>query len=139
MSSQIVKTIIKSAKAPAAIGPYSQAVKVGNTLYMSGCLGMDPATGGLVSGGIAAEARQALTNIGSILEEAGYKYEHVVKASVFLADINDFSALNAVYGEFFKSNCPARSTYQVAALPKGGRVEIECVAVLADLAASSQL
>lgn len=137
--SQLVKTIIKSAKAPAAIGPYSQAVKVDKTLYLSGCLGMDPATGNLVSGGIAAEARQALTNIGSILEEAGYKYEHVVKTSVFLADMNDFATLNSVYAEFFKSNHPARSTYQVAALPKGGRVEIECVAILAEPAATSQL
>ena len=135
--SQLVRTIIKSAKAPAAIGPYSQAVKVGPTLYLSGCLGMDPATGNLVSGGINAEARQALTNIGSILEEAGYKYDHIVKTTVLLADINDFAALNSVYAEFFKANHPARSTYQVAALPRGGRVEIECIAVLAEPAASA--
>lgn len=130
--SQLVKTIIRSAKAPAAIGPYSQAVKVGNTVYLSGCLGMDPASGNLVSGGIEAEARQALTNIGSILEEAGLNYGHVVKNTVLLADINDFAVLNKVYAEFFTSNHPARSTYQVAALPKGARIEIESIAVLSN-------
>ena len=87
-----------------------------------GNLGLDPKTGELVSGGIAAEARQALTNIGFILEEAGLTYNHVVKTTVLLADINDFSTLNGIYAEFFTSKHPARSTYQVAALPKGSRV-----------------
>ncbi|CAF0810865.1 unnamed protein product [Brachionus calyciflorus] len=131
--SQIVRNIIRSQKAPAAIGPYSQAVQVGHTLYLSGCLGMDPASGALVSGGIEAEARQALTNIGSILEEAGVSYNNVVKTTVLLADINDFSVLNSVYAEFFKANHPARSTYQVANLPRGGRVEIEAIAVVGNI------
>jgi len=130
--SKIAKTVIKSAKAPAAIGPYSQAIKVGNTVYLSGALGADPATGNLVSGGIEAEAKQALINIGSILEAAGLSYNHVVKNTVLLADINDFAVLNKVYGEFFKTDPPARSTFQVAALPKGARVEIESIAVASD-------
>lgn len=139
--SHVVRTIIKSAKAPAAIGPYSQAVQVGNTLYLSGCLGMDPTTGALVNGGIEAEARQALVNIGSILEEAGASYNNIVKSTVLLADIKDFNTLNSVYSEFFKSNFPARSTYQVAALPRGGRVEIEVIAVVGNIidAPTSQL
>lgn len=139
--SHVVRTIIRAPKAPAAIGPYSQAVQVGQTLYLSGCLGADPGSGALVAGGIEAEARQALKNIGSILEEAGASYNNIVKTTVLLADIQDFATLNSVYGEFFKSNHPARSTYQVAALPKGGRVEIECIAVLGNVidAPSSQL
>ena len=127
--SKIAKTVIKTVKAPAAIGPYSQAIKVGNTVYLSGALGADPVTGNLVSGGIEAEAKQALINIGSILEAAGLNYNHVVKNTVLLADINDFAVLNKVYGEFFKTDPPARSTFQVAALPKGARVEIESIAV----------
>ena len=130
--SKIVKTVVKSAKAPAALGPYSQAIKVGNTVYLSGSLGADPTTGNLVSGGIEAEARQALVNIGSVLEAAGLNYTHVVKNTVLLADINDFAALNKIYGEFFKIDPPARSTFQVAALPKGARVEIESIAVATD-------
>lgn len=131
--SQILRKIIRTTKAPAAIGPYNQAVQVGNTLYLSGCLGMDPASGALVSGGIEAEARQALKNIGSILEEAGVSYNNVVKTTVLLADIQDFSVLNNVYQEFFTSNYPARSTYQVANLPRGGRVEIEAIAVVGEV------
>ena len=130
--SKIVKTVVKSAKAPAALGPYSQAIKVGNTVYLSGSLGADPTTGNLVSGGIEAEARQALVNIGSVLEAAGLNYTHVVKNTVLLADINDFAALNKIYGEFFKIDPPARSTFQVAALLKGARVEIESIAVATD-------
>ena len=131
--SQIVRTIIKTTKAPGAIGPYNQAVQVGNTLYLSGSLGMDPATGNLVEGGIEHEARQALRNIGAILEEAGASYKHVVKTTVLLADIQDFATLNKVYQEFFTSHFPARSTYQVANLPKNGRVEIEAIAVVGDI------
>ena len=130
--SKIAKTVIKTVKAPAAIGPYSQAIKAGNTVYLSGALGADPVTGNLVSGGIEAEAKQALINIGSILEAAGLNYNHVVKNTVLLADINDFAVLNKVYGEFFKTDPPARSTFQVAALPKGARVEIESIAVASD-------
>lgn len=131
--SQIVRRIISTPKAPAAIGPYSQAVQVGQTLYLSGSLGTDPATGALVSGGIEAEARQSLKNIGAVLEEAGVSYGNVVKTTVLLADIQDFATLNAVYGEFFKTNPPARSTYQVANLPRAARVEIECIAVVGNL------
>jgi len=137
--SQLTRTIIKSAKAPGAIGPYSQAVKVGNTIYLSGCLGIDPATGSLVNGGIEAETKQALTNIGLILAEAGASYNNIVKSTVLLADINDFNALNKVYAEFFTSNYPARSTYQVAALPRAARVEIETIAVLDSETPNSQL
>lgn len=139
--SHIVRNIIRTTKAPAAIGPYSQAVQVGQTLYLSGCLGADPATGALVSGGIEAEARQSLKNIGAILEEAGVGYGNVVKTTVLLADIQDFAVLNSVYGEFFKTNPPARSTYQVANLPRAARVEIECIAVVGNIidAPSSQL
>jgi 2-iminobutanoate/2-iminopropanoate deaminase len=139
--SHIVRTIIKTPKAPSAIGPYSQAVQVGQTLYLSGCLGADPATGALVSGGIEAETRQAFKNIGSILEAAGVGYGNVVKTTVLLADIQDFATLNSVYAEYFKSNHPARSTYQVAALPRGARVEIECIAVVGNIieAPTSQL
>jgi 2-iminobutanoate/2-iminopropanoate deaminase len=137
--SQLTRTIIKSAKAPGAIGPYSQAVKVGNTIYLSGCLGIDPATGNLINGGIEAEAKQALTNIGLILAEAGASYNNIVKSTVLLADINDFNALNKVYAEFFTSNYPARSTYQVAALPRAARVEIETIAVLDSETPNSQL
>ncbi len=128
--SQLVKTIVKSAKAPAAFGPYSQAVKVNNTIYLSGSLGADPSTGNLVTGGIEAETRQSLNNIGEILKEAGASYSNVVKTTVLLADINDFATLNKVYAEYFKSDFPARSTYQVAALPKGAKVEIEVIAVV---------
>lgn len=110
--SQIIRKIIKSAKAPAAIGPYSQAVQVNNTLYISGCLGMDPQTGNLVSGGTQAEARQAMNNMNAILEEAGITFNNVVKCTILLADINDFASINSIYQEYFKSNFPARATYQ---------------------------
>lgn len=131
--SQIVRRIIKSSKAPAAIGPYSQAVQVGNTLYLSGSVGFNPETGVLVEGGIEHEARQALKNIGAVLEEAGVSYGNVVKASVFLVDMQDFATLNKVYQEFFATNPPARSCYAVAGLPKNARVEIEVVAVVGQL------
>ena len=139
--SYIVRTIIKTPKAPPAIGPYSKVVQIGQTLYLSGCVGTDPATETLVSGGIEAETRQTLKNIGLVLEAAGVGYENVVKTTVLLADIKDFATLNSVYAEFFKSNHPARSTYQVAALPRGARVEIECIAVVGNIieAPTSQL
>jgi 2-iminobutanoate/2-iminopropanoate deaminase len=110
--SQIIRKIIKSAKAPAAIGPYSQAVQVNNTLYISGCLGMDPQSGNLVPGGTQAEARQAMNNMNAILEEAGISFNNVVKCTILLADINDFASINSIYQEYFKSNFPARATYQ---------------------------
>ncbi|XP_040210698.1 2-iminobutanoate/2-iminopropanoate deaminase isoform X1 [Rana temporaria] len=126
----IARRIICSARAPAAIGPYSQAVVVDKTMYVSGQLGMDPASGQLVPGGVKSEAKQALVNMGEILKAAGCDYSNVVKTTVLLADINDFNDVNEVYKQFFQINHPARAAFQVAALPKGGRVEIEAVAIL---------
>jgi 2-iminobutanoate/2-iminopropanoate deaminase len=127
--SQIVRTIIKSPNAPAPIGPYNQAVQVGNTIYLSGSIGIDPATGKLVEGGIEAEARQSFKNMSAVLAQVGCTLGNVVKSTVLLADIKDFATLNKVYAEHFTSNFPARSTYQVAALPMGSQVEIEVIAV----------
>ncbi len=126
------KQIIATDKAPKAIGPYSAAVRVGNFVYTAGQIGIDPATGELVSGGIEAETRQVLTNLKHILEAAGSSLDNVVKTTVFLRDINDFSRMNAVYAEFFPENPPARSAVQAAALPKGVAVEIEAVAFVED-------
>ncbi|WP_299028604.1 RidA family protein [uncultured Thermanaerothrix sp.] len=118
--------------APKAIGPYSMAVKAGPFLFISGQLGLDPATGDLVSGGIAAETRQALSNLKAILEAAGSSLEAVVKTTVFLRDMGEFSTMNQVYNEFFVQNPPARSAIQAAALPRGAAVEIEAIALLPD-------
>merc|ERR1712212_1352215 len=128
--SALIRRIISTTKAPAAIGPYSQAVVVDRTMYISGQLGMDPANGQLVAGGVQAQARQALVNMGEILKAAGCDYNNVVKTTVLLADMNDFNSVNETYKTFFTSNFPARAAYQVAALPRGGLVEIEAVAVL---------
>ena len=122
-------TAIHTENAPAAIGPYSQAIQAGNTVYVSGQLPTDPATGAFAGADIAAQTRQSLTNIRSILAGAGYSMTDVVKTTVLLADIADFAAMNAVYAEFFTAPFPARAAFQVAALPKNALVEIECVAV----------
>ena len=122
-------TAIHTENAPAAIGPYSQAIQAGNTIYVSGQLPIDPATGAFAGADIAAQTRQSLTNIRSILAGAGYSMTDVVKTAVLLADIADFAAMNAVYAEFFAAPFPARAAFQVAALPKNALVEIECVAV----------
>jgi len=127
----LTKQIIISDKAPKALGPYSVANRVGNLVFTAGQLGLDPQTGELVLGGIEAETRQALTNIRNVLEAAGSSLEQVVKTTVFLRDMNDFGRMNTIYGQFFTENYPARSTVQVAALPKGGAVEIETVALIA--------
>merc|ERR1712066_431846 len=119
MSASLRRVIISTKKAPDAIGPYNQAVQVNSTLYISGQIGFNPSTMDIVSGGGVAEAKQALTN--------------VVKTTVLLADINDFAAVNEVYTKFFTANYPARAAYQAAALPRGGRVEIEAVAVVGDI------
>ncbi len=124
------KKIITSSKAPKAIGPYSVAIRTGNLVFASGQLGLDPATGSLVPGGIEAETRQALTNLRHVLEDAGSGLERVVKTIVFLKDMAEFTKMNAVYAEFFTEKPPARSTIQAAALPKGGAVEIEAVAII---------
>lgn len=125
------KTIISSPDAPAAIGPYSQAVRVGQFLYLSGQLGMDPATGDFVEGGIETQARQALTNQKAVLKEAGFTLEDVVQCQVFVTDMNDYPRFNAVYQEFFKGDFPARAVVEVSRLPKDGLVEIMMVAVKA--------
>lgn len=124
------RTAVSSVQAPKAIGPYSQAIRAGQILYTSGQLGMDPATGNLVDGGVEAETRQALVNLSHILSAAGTDLQSVLKTTVFLRDINDFTKMNGIYAEFFKDQPPARSAVQVAALPKGAAVEIEAVAIL---------
>lgn len=120
--------IIATAKAPAAIGPYSQAIKAGNTLYTSGQIGLNPATGELAEG-ISNQAVQALENLGQILKQADMDYCNVVKTTVFLKDMNDFSCVNEIYSKYFQTDYPARSCVAVAALPKGALFEIECIAV----------
>ena len=120
--------IIHTDRAPAAIGPYSQAVQAGNLLFVSGQIPIDPATGVFAGEDITTQTRQSLTNVKAILEEAGYALSDVVKATVLLADMGDFAAMNAVYAEFFTSDCPARAAFAVKDLPKGARVEIEAVA-----------
>ncbi len=125
-----MKKIVVSDKAPKAIGPYSVAVQTGQMVYTAGQIGLDPATGEIVSGGIEAETRQVLTNLKNVLEASGSSLGDVVKTTVFLRDMADFSKMNAIYGEFFNQQPPARSTIAVAGLPKGGAVEIEAVATL---------
>ena len=119
---------IHSNEAPAAIGPYSQATRTGVFVFTSGQLGLVPETGMLAEGGIAAQTRQALTNLSKVLETAGLTMRHVVKTTVFLADMSDFAAMNEVYATFFAEPFPARSAVAVKSLPKGGLVEIECIA-----------
>ena len=120
---------ISTPKAPAAIGPYSQAIQAGNTIYVSGQLPIDPATGAFAGEDIVAQTRQSLTNMKNILAEAGTDMSAVVQTTVLLADIADFGAMNEVYAEFFSAPYPARAAFQVAALPKNARVEIMCTAV----------
>ncbi|KAK3581990.1 hypothetical protein CHS0354_030938 [Potamilus streckersoni] len=129
----IVRKIITSAKVPAPVAPYSPAVLVDKTMYISGQVGRDPTTGNLVPGGVVPEAHQTLKNIGTILEAAGIGYNNVVKVTVLLADIKDFASVNDVYTTYFTSNYPARAAYQVAALPLNARIEIEVVAVVGNI------
>ena len=119
---------ISTTNAPAATGPYSQAISVGGLVFVSGQLPIDPATGAFAEGGIKELTRQSLTNMKAILEEAGTSMANVVKTTVFLADMNDFVAMNEVYAEFFAAPFPARSAVAVKTLPKGALVEIECIA-----------
>lgn len=123
-----MKKVISTSKAPAAIGPYSQAIQVGNLVFASGQIPIDPATGSFVEGDVKEQARQSLTNVKAILEEAGLTLDNVVKTTVFLADMNDFADVNAVYAEFFAEPYPARSAVAVKTLPKGALVEIEVIA-----------
>ncbi|MBE7532341.1 MAG: RidA family protein [Chloroflexi bacterium] len=124
------KTIISTDKAPAAIGPYSQAVRTGNLLFTAGQVGLDPTTGNLVEGGVQAQTERAMQNLQAVLAAAGATFANVVKTTVFLADMADFAVMNEVYGRYVTPNPPARSTFQVAALPRGALVEIEMIAVI---------
>mgnify|MGYP003550551314 FL=1 len=123
-----MKKVISTTKAPSAIGPYSQAIQVGNIIYTSGQIPINPATGSFVEGGIKEQTRQSLLNVKAILEEVGLTMGNVVKTTVFMADMNDFADMNAVYAEFFTEPYPARSAVAVKTLPKGALVEIEVVA-----------
>ncbi len=124
------KNIIATANAPAAIGPYSQAIDCGSFIVTSGQIPIDPATGNLVEGGITAHTRQSLTNVKAVVEAAGLTMDHVAKTTVFLQNMADFAAMNAVYAEFFtEGNYPARSAVEVGALPKGALVEIETICI----------
>ncbi len=124
-----MKETISTDNAPGAIGPYSQAVKTGNMVFCSGQIPIDPVTGEFVSGDVAEQTRQVLKNLSAVLEAAGTDLSNVVKTTVFLADMNDFTAMNEVYAEFFNGNKPARATVQAARLPRDARVEIDCIAV----------
>jgi 2-iminobutanoate/2-iminopropanoate deaminase len=119
---------IFTSDAPAPIGPYSQAILSGDTLFCSGQIPLDPATGSLVGGDISAQTERALQNLGNVLKAAGYGFADVVKATIFLRDMNDFGAVNAVYEKYFGTSKPARSTFAAAGLPKGANVEIDCIA-----------
>ena len=124
-----MKRIINSSNAPAPIGPYSQAVEAGGTLYVSGQIPIDPASGKLVEGTIEEETHQVMKNLGAILAEAGLDFTNVVKCSIFVADMNDFAAINGVYGSYLDDQAPARETVEVSTLPKNVNVEISCIAV----------
>ena len=124
-----MKRIITTTNAPAAIGPYSQAIEVNGTLYISGQIPLDPATGVIVEGGITEQTEQVMKNIAAILKEAGYTFEQVVKSTCLLSDMTHFSAMNEVYARYYKENPPARAAFAVKELPRSVLVEIETVAV----------
>ncbi len=125
-----MKEIISTENAPGAIGPYSQAVKTGGMVFCSGQIPIDVTTGEFVSSDVAEQTEQVLKNLSAVLEAAGTNLNDVVKTTVFLADMNDFTAMNEVYGKYFSENKPARATVQAAGLPRGARVEIDCIAVI---------
>jgi 2-iminobutanoate/2-iminopropanoate deaminase len=124
-----MKRIIKTAKAPAAIGPYSQAIESNGTLFISGQIPIDPVTGKLIEGDITLQTHQVLKNIGAILDEAGYSFTDVVKSTCLLANMDDFKSMNEVYGQYYSENSPARAAYGVVKLPLGALIEIETIAV----------
>eukprot|EP00252_Welwitschia_mirabilis_P021680 TRINITY_DN561_c1_g1_i1.p1 TRINITY_DN561_c1_g1~~TRINITY_DN561_c1_g1_i1.p1 ORF type:complete len:217 (-),score=37.46 TRINITY_DN561_c1_g1_i1:93-653(-) len=128
--SAAVKEAIQTDKAPAALGPYSQAIKANNLLFVSGVLGLLPETGKFVSNTVEEQTEQVLKNMGEILKASGVSYSSVVKTTIMLSDLNDFKKVNEIYGKYFSSPAPARSTYQVAGLPLNAKVEIECIAAL---------
>ena len=125
-----MKETISTENAPGAIGPYSQAVKTGNMVFCSGQIPIDPATGEFVSNDVAEQTEQVLKNLSAVLEAAGTDLNNVVKTTVFLADMNDFTVMNEIYAKFFSENKPARATVQAARLPRDARVEIECIALV---------
>ncbi|KNY26069.1 RidA family protein [Pseudobacteroides cellulosolvens] len=124
------KEVLTTKKAPEAIGPYSQAIKVGDIIYTSGQIPIDPATGQVVQGGIEAQTKQVLENINAILVNAGSSFKNVIKSTVFVKDMNDFTAINNIYGQYFKEPYPARSLVEVARLPKDVLIEIEVIALV---------
>jgi len=124
----VTKSAVSAADAPKAIGPYSHAIRAGELLFVSGQVPIDPATGNLVDGDIAAQTRRVMDNLAAVLEAGGLSLQHVVRTTIFLADMSDFAAVNAVYGSFFSEPYPARATVQVSRLPKDARVEIDAIA-----------
>jgi 2-iminobutanoate/2-iminopropanoate deaminase len=126
----VTRQAVSTPSAPAAIGPYSQAIRAGSLLFVSGQIPLDPATGQMVDGDIAAQTRRVFQNLGAILEAAGATFDHVVRTTVYLADMNDFPAMNEVYATYFSSPAPARATVQAARLPRDARVEIDLIATL---------
>ena len=125
-----MRQAVSTPSAPAAIGPYSQAIKAGSLVFVSGQIPIDPATGSLVQGDVAVQTRRVLQNIGEILKAAGTSMDAVVRTTVYLVDMNDFAAMNEVYGSFFSTPAPARATVQVARLPRDARVEIDVIAAV---------
>ena len=126
-----MREVVSSPSAPAAIGPYSAGVKAGSLLFLSGQIPLDPATGQLVTGDIAAQTDRVMQNLGALLTAAGVSFDHVVRTTIYLADMNDFAIVNEVYGRYFTHPAPARATVQVARLPRDSRVEIDAIATLA--------
>ena len=125
----MTRRAVQTSNAPAAVASYSQAIDTGGYVFLAGQIGLDPQSGEIVAGGVTAEAERALQNVAAVLDAAGLTFADVVKTTCFLADINDFAAFNEVYGKFMPTPPPARSTFAVAALPKGARVEVEAIAV----------
>jgi 2-iminobutanoate/2-iminopropanoate deaminase len=123
------KSVVYSDQAPEPIGPYSQAIQAGNMLFISGQIAIERSTGNIISSDIESETRQVMVNLEKILKAAGYDFSNVVKSSIFLKDMNNFPKVNAIYGEYFKTNPPARETVEVSRLPKDVNVEISCIAV----------
>jgi 2-iminobutanoate/2-iminopropanoate deaminase len=123
-----MKEAISSSDAPKAIGPYSQAIRSGQLLFLSGQIPLDPTSGQMIEGDVTAQARRVMENLGAVLKAAGLSFEAVVRTTIFLADMNDFAKVNEVYGSYFSAPAPARATVQVAQLPRGARVEIDAIA-----------
>jgi 2-iminobutanoate/2-iminopropanoate deaminase len=125
-----MKTAVTSADAPAAIGPYSQGVRAGEFLFLSGQIPLDPATGAMVAGDIAAQIERVMANLGAVLAAAGCGFDDVVRSTIYVVDMADYAKVNEIYGRFFAAPYPARSTVQVSALPRGARVELDAIAVV---------